>query len=83
MGDADIFALASHEGVIGIQAFFIRGGQNWGHRSFFPAAHHVAHVVDPVRREEGAFGWRDGHVVALATRPAPAIDPAARPATPP
>jgi excinuclease ABC subunit C len=20
-----------------IQAFFIRGGQNWGHRSFFPA----------------------------------------------
>jgi excinuclease ABC subunit C len=37
MGDADIFALASHEGVMGIQAFFIRGGQNWGHRSFFPA----------------------------------------------
>ena len=24
-------------GVMGIQAFFIRGGQNWGHRSFFPA----------------------------------------------
>ena len=23
--------------MIGIQAFFIRGGQNWGHRSFFPA----------------------------------------------
>jgi excinuclease ABC subunit C len=22
---------------MGIQAFFIRGGQNWGHRSFFPA----------------------------------------------
>ncbi|MBN8840949.1 MAG: excinuclease ABC subunit UvrC [Sphingomonadales bacterium] len=37
VGDADIFALARHEGVIGIQAFFIRGGQNWGHRSFFPA----------------------------------------------
>ncbi|SOB88326.1 Excinuclease ABC subunit C [Sphingomonas guangdongensis] len=37
VGDADIFALASHEGVMGIQAFFIRGGQNWGHRSFFPA----------------------------------------------
>ncbi len=37
MGDADIFALACQEGVIGIQAFFIRGGQNWGHRSFFPA----------------------------------------------
>ncbi|MFT3975999.1 MAG: excinuclease ABC subunit UvrC [Sphingomonas bacterium] len=37
VGDADIFALARHEGVTGIQAFFIRGGQNWGHRSFFPA----------------------------------------------
>jgi len=37
VGDADIFALASKNGVMGIQAFFIRGGQNWGHRSFFPA----------------------------------------------
>lgn len=37
VGDADIFALASKSGVMGIQAFFIRGGQNWGHRSFFPA----------------------------------------------
>jgi len=34
--DADIFALAQHSGQIGIQAFFIRGGQNWGHRAFFP-----------------------------------------------
>ena len=42
VGDADIFAMACHEGVIGIQAFFIRGGQNWGHRSFFPA--HTADV---------------------------------------
>jgi excinuclease ABC subunit C len=37
VGDADIFALANLEGVMGIQAFFIRGGQNWGHRSFFPS----------------------------------------------
>ena len=37
VGDADVFALAARDGVIGIQAFFIRGGQNWGHRSFFPA----------------------------------------------
>jgi excinuclease ABC subunit C len=36
VGDADVFALACKDGVIGIQAFFIRGGQNWGHRSFFP-----------------------------------------------
>ncbi len=44
VGDADIFALACHEGVMGIQAFFIRGGQNWGHRSFFPA--HTADVPE-------------------------------------
>jgi len=37
LGDADIFALACKSGVMGVQAFFIRGGQNWGHRSFFPA----------------------------------------------
>ena len=42
VGDADVFALACKEGTIGIQAFFIRGGQNWGHRSFFPA--HTADV---------------------------------------
>jgi excinuclease ABC subunit C len=36
IGDADIFALAHKSGVMGIQAFFIRGGQNWGHRAFFP-----------------------------------------------
>ncbi len=37
LGDADIFALACHAGQMCIQAFFIRGGQNWGHRAFFPA----------------------------------------------
>ena len=37
MGNADIFAMAGQGGHIGIQAFFIRGGQNWGHRAFFPA----------------------------------------------
>ena len=36
LGDADIFALAGKGGGMCIQAFFIRGGQNWGHRSFFP-----------------------------------------------
>lgn len=44
VGDADIFALAHRNGVMGIQAFFIRGGQNWGHRSFFPA--HVAEISE-------------------------------------
>ena len=37
LGDADIFALACKAGQMCIQAFFIRGGQNWGHRAFFPA----------------------------------------------
>ncbi|WFL77637.1 excinuclease ABC subunit UvrC [Altererythrobacter arenosus] len=36
VGDADVFALAAKGGQVGIQAFFIRGGQNWGHRAFFP-----------------------------------------------
>ncbi|MGD9664954.1 MAG: excinuclease ABC subunit UvrC, partial [Novosphingobium sp.] len=37
VGDADIFALATSRGQVGIQAFFVRGGQNWGHRAFFPS----------------------------------------------
>lgn len=44
IGDADIFAMAARQGQIGIQAFFIRGGQNWGHRAFFPA--HTAEVPE-------------------------------------
>ncbi len=44
VGDADIWALAGKSGVICIQAFFIRGGQNWGHRAFFPA--HTADVPE-------------------------------------
>jgi excinuclease ABC subunit C len=37
LGDADVFALACKAATISIQGFFIRGGQNWGHRAFFPA----------------------------------------------
>src|SRR5207237_823960 len=44
LGDADIFALAAKGGTICVQAFFIRGGNNWGHRSFFPA--HVADLPE-------------------------------------
>jgi excinuclease ABC subunit C len=36
LGDADVFALAARNGQMSVQAFFIRGGQNWGHRAFFP-----------------------------------------------
>ncbi len=34
--DADVIALAAKANQVCIQAFFIRGGQNWGHRAFFP-----------------------------------------------
>ncbi|WP_296718231.1 excinuclease ABC subunit UvrC [Erythrobacter sp.] len=44
LGDADVFALAAKGGVMGVQAFFIRGGQNWGHRAFFPR--HTAEVEE-------------------------------------
>ena len=44
LGDADLFALAAKGGTMCVQAFFIRGGQNWGHRSFFPA--HTADVPE-------------------------------------
>ena len=36
VGSADVFAIAEKNGQFGVQAFFIRGGQNWGHRAFFP-----------------------------------------------
>src|SRR5688500_8640072 len=44
LGDADVFALASKGGAVCVQGFFIRGGQNWGHRAFFPA--HTAEVPE-------------------------------------
>jgi excinuclease ABC subunit C len=34
--DADAIALAIKGGISCIQVFFIRGGQNWGNRAFFP-----------------------------------------------
>ncbi|WP_448577678.1 excinuclease ABC subunit UvrC [Thermaurantiacus sp.] len=35
--DADVIALGRERGITSIQIFFIRGGQNWGHRALFPA----------------------------------------------
>ena len=46
LGDADVFALACKAGSVSIQGFFIRGGQNWGHRAFFPA-----HTIDVPEEE--------------------------------
>ena len=51
LGDVDVFGMAEKGGIICIAGFFIRGGQNWGHRSFFPA-----HVTGVERGEVlGAF----------------------------
>ncbi|MEN7536899.1 excinuclease ABC subunit UvrC [Aurantiacibacter flavus] len=44
VGDADVFALASKGGQIAVQSFFVRGGQNWGHRAFFPR--HITEVEE-------------------------------------
>ncbi|ANU07441.1 excinuclease ABC subunit UvrC [Paraurantiacibacter namhicola] len=44
MGDADVFALAAKGGQLGIQGFFVRGGQNWGHRTFWPS--HIKDVSE-------------------------------------
>ncbi|OWR01307.1 excinuclease ABC subunit UvrC [Sphingopyxis witflariensis] len=44
LGDADVFALAAKGGQLCVAGFFIRGGQNWGHRSFFPV--HISGVPE-------------------------------------
>lgn len=44
VGDADVFAIAAKGGQMCVQAFFIRGGQNWGHRAFFPS--HIKDVEE-------------------------------------
>ena len=49
--DADIVALAAKNGVMCLQVFFIRGGQNWGHRAFFPAH------TDGVAEDEVLMGF--------------------------
>jgi excinuclease ABC subunit C len=36
--EADVFGLAQQGGQTCIQVFFIRGGQNWGTRAYFPRA---------------------------------------------
>jgi len=51
VGDADIFALAVQGGQVAVQAFFVRGGQNWGHRAFFPS--HTEGLVEEGGLDEG------------------------------
>ena len=75
LGDADLFALACKGGTMCIQAFFIRGGQNWGHRSFFPAhtndvpeAEVLSELPRPILRG-GAAGAADPRSTASCPRP--------------
>lgn len=35
--NADLFAIHQQDGLSCVQCFFIRNGQNWGHRAVFPA----------------------------------------------
>ncbi len=42
--DADVIAIATRDGIACVQIFFIRGGQNWGHRAVFPT--HVGDVPE-------------------------------------
>jgi excinuclease ABC subunit C len=68
LGDADVFALACKGGTVSIQAFFIRGGQNWGHRAFFPVPpRRILVDRDLGDREllEEALCERSGHKVAI------------------
>lgn len=44
VGDADIIAMAGEGGLWCVQLFFLRGGQNWGHRALFPV--HTEEVAD-------------------------------------
>jgi excinuclease ABC subunit C len=43
--DADVIAIHQKDGIACVQIFFIRGGQNWGHRAVFPS--HVGGIPEP------------------------------------
>jgi len=47
VGDADVMALAQHEGKTCVQVFFFRGGQNYGNRAYFPR-HDVEETVEDI-----------------------------------
>jgi excinuclease ABC subunit C len=34
--EADVFAVAQNGGIVCVQVFFFRSGQNWGNRAYFP-----------------------------------------------
>ncbi len=38
IGDADVFGISRLNNIVCIQVFFIRAGQNWGNREYYPIA---------------------------------------------
>lgn len=58
VGNADVFAIAVRGGLVAVQAFFIRGGQNWGHRAFFPT-HTEGHDLPEVMTQFLAQFYED------------------------
>lgn len=38
LGDADVFGVSRLDNIVCIQVFFIRAGQNWGNREYYPIA---------------------------------------------
>lgn len=47
MQDADIIGVYEEKGCVGIQVFFIRNGQNYGNRSYFPK-HSLDNTIDEI-----------------------------------
>ena len=43
IGDADVFGISRLNNIVCIQVFFIRAGQNWGNREYYP----IANKLDP------------------------------------
>ncbi|TNE62733.1 MAG: excinuclease ABC subunit UvrC [Alphaproteobacteria bacterium] len=44
--EADVIAAELVGGQVGVQVFFFRAGQNWGHRAYFPKHHKSDDVAD-------------------------------------
>ncbi|RMF12059.1 MAG: excinuclease ABC subunit UvrC [Alphaproteobacteria bacterium] len=47
LGDADVIAAARKGGQTCVQVFFLRNGQNWGNRAFYPR-HHESQTIEEV-----------------------------------
>ena len=53
--EADVVAAAEVGGQVGIQVFFFRAGQNWGHRAYFPKHDRSDSIEDVLAAFLGQF----------------------------